>query len=86
MVAPSRVEQQRLGDGVPTIVVTRQQQLANGLGAGRPTRLTRRDGGDSGACQCGNEEGGLGRFAGSLPAFKRNKPAARAQRRVPQIR
>ena len=91
MIAPRRIEQQRLGNGIPALGVAAQQQAANVLGTGRAARLARAPGGDAGACEGPDKEPGLGRFPGPLPALDGDETAARcpfargAQLRLPQI-
>jgi hypothetical protein len=92
MIAPRRVQQQGLGNGIPALGVTLEQQTANILGTGRAAWLARALGGDAGTCEGRDEESGLGRFAGPLAAFDGDEAAARrafvtgAQLRLPQIR
>ena len=85
MVAPRRVKQQRLANGVPAFALAVEQQPADGLGARRTAGFPSSDRGDPDTAKRLDEQPGLGRLAGPLPAFDGDELAARGQW-VPQIR
>jgi hypothetical protein len=85
MIAARGKEQQGLAHRVPAFIVAAQQKVTDRLGAGRAAGFARRIGRDPGADERRDEAGGLGRFAGPLPAFDGDESAGR-QCREPQIR
>jgi hypothetical protein len=77
MIASRRIQQQRLGNRVPTLVAAVEQQSPDRFRPRGATRLTRALNRDAGPLQRRGKQLQLGRFPGPLPALDRDKAAAR---------
>src|SRR5689334_20340676 len=78
MIGSGCCEKQRFGLGAPTVVIARQQQLADLLGTVAPTRFTGDDDLDAAVTQGIGERLHLRRLAGPLPAFEADESTAAA--------